>query len=92
MEHESKHKGNLVYKETFRPYSNGCGTDTLKLSFAQTEYSGLDTCCDKHDVCYSDCAEEKTTCDESFNECMKTTCEHVFYNETIYLGLSHSTF
>jgi hypothetical protein len=39
-----------------------------------SNFKGLDSCCDKHDICYDTCGTLRTKCDNDFEKCMKTIC------------------
>jgi len=53
-----------------RASSNGCGSHGIKISAEP----GFEECCNKHDICYDTCNEEREECDKVFKECLKDTC------------------
>jgi len=61
---------NLSYK----PSSNGCGTDRYDL---HVDIPRFDECCDGHDLCYGECGRIRGNCDTEFEMCLLSKCrEH----------------
>jgi len=58
-------------------YADGCGDPGLKVNIDFP----FESCCHKHDVCYSSCNKHKNQCDFDFIQCMNTTCSIVAPNE-----------
>lgn len=49
---------------------NGCGSK----SSAWVPELWYESCCDTHDMCYSDCSKSKSQCDDTFLTCMQDNC------------------
>lgn len=59
------------------PSTNGCGSQGLQIDVS--EFKGVSTCCDEHDLCYDVCniadrKEKRRKCDNEFSECIVEKC------------------
>lgn len=68
------------------PSSNGCGTRKLGLRFSSVNLSKLDTCCNKHDICYSTCGVIKSSCDYEFLKCLLNSCLYYSLYDIVNFG------
>jgi secretory phospholipase A2 len=53
------------------PTSNGCGPAGMQI---ESKFK-LESCCDKHDLCYDTCGKTRTECDKQFESCMNKICK-----------------
>ena len=54
--------------------ANGCGPQDFGGLVPEFRFG---SCCDTHDLCYSNCSLEKVACDEDFYQCMLRQCEEI---------------
>ncbi|CAN8001465.1 unnamed protein product [Ixodes hexagonus] len=64
-----------VPRPVHRSSANGCGTGGFRLPASALPHPDFETCCNRHDICYDTCGENKTSCDERFGKCMTGVCE-----------------
>lgn len=84
--------GRLMRNSAFEPYTNGCGSYGIHIRFNKTAYSGFDSCCDQHDLCYQNCQKKKDDCDNTFMLCMRDFCQRFVINSTLYSGLYQNNY
>lgn len=54
---------------------NGCGPGKFGGLVPELWFN---SCCNAHDGCYGDCSQSKDTCDSTFYDCMKSTCDSTY--------------
>lgn len=56
--------------------TNGCGPESLWPGIADVAsfLTGFGDQCDNHDLCYNNCGETQTSCDEEFRDMMYSEC------------------
>jgi RHS repeat-associated protein len=73
-----------------KPSSNGCGTDGWKGKLVpERPFWMIDfaSACNKHDICYGTCGNDKGTCDREFLGDMQLACELEYgVNEIVFPG------
>ena len=62
-----------VNNKNHAPSSNGCGSFGVEIDLSHIP--NLSNCCDKHDICYDECGNSKTSCDSQFQNCLIHTCD-----------------
>ncbi|CAG0895743.1 unnamed protein product [Darwinula stevensoni] len=67
----------------YKPNVNGCGSYGLMVSGESLPVSGMEECCNAHDLCYDTCGSDKDQCDLSFKRCLYKCCDDV--NEELSL-------
>ena len=76
------------------PSSNGCGSGGfIKIDFSKYDnFSGFNSCCNKHDICYNSCSRTKSKCDFDFLVCLNDAVKAS--NATFFkkLGILHLYF
>ena len=74
------------------PSSNGCGSGGfIKIDFSKYDnFSGFNSCCNKHDICYNTCGSTKLACDSVFNDCLNAAVKAS--NANFFTNLSIFTF
>jgi len=60
---------------------DGCGSMLhdydFHFDFDKIKLTGFNDCCNKHDVCYGTCNEQKNECDSTFKECLFDRCDEL---------------
>ena len=76
---EFKCSQNLIraQKESFKPTFDGCGSGGLYINLTRVSLNQLSACCNRHDICYSDCNQTKSGCDFLFLKCMTNQCAKI---------------
>uniref|UniRef100_A0A6B0UWN1 Putative phospholipase a2 group xii n=1 Tax=Ixodes ricinus TaxID=34613 RepID=A0A6B0UWN1_IXORI len=64
-----------VPRPAHRSSANGCGTGDFKIPASALPHPEFETCCNRHDICYDTCGENRTSCDEIFEKCMTGVCQ-----------------
>ena len=67
-------KGNSTKRPDYVKVPNGCGAYDLNIDFNKFGIIEFNNCCDKHDICYSDCYGTKKSCDTLFESCLVQQC------------------
>ncbi|KAG0414547.1 hypothetical protein HPB47_008319 [Ixodes persulcatus] len=62
-------------KSGYKPIPNGCGSYGLKFDESGLPHKDMNSCCNRHDICYGTCLATKDDCDSKFLGCLDSVCD-----------------